>query len=73
MRIWLCTKCWLANYQPNVVMESFCPKCKQRTRWRSLPIEAPTVPYVLSENDCRFLRAMKIEPEAVARWRKSAK
>ena len=42
---------------------SRCTVCQKFWRGTGIAIEQPTKPYVLSENDRRMLRGLKIKPE----------
>lgn len=43
------------------LVPDYCPVCQQPGAWTTEPV--PTVPYALTVNDKRFLRAIKIEPD----------
>ena len=56
-RVLLCRKCghW---YQVVQQIPDICPHCEQSASWTT--DDAPSKPYVLSENDRKFLKSLRI-------------
>lgn len=62
-RTYWCRLCGASHTQcTSVDLPGACPACREPAFWTTEPM--PRVPYVLEANDRRFLKAIRIDPDA---------